>query len=114
MIACGSTCLILDGDEVRQGLSQGLGFSPEDRTENICRIAEVSRLFSKQGVTVIVAVISPLQVHRSLARRIVVSPFLEVHVQASLADCERRDVKGLYARARRGELANVTGVNDPY
>lgn len=113
-IAQGTAVAILDGDDVRSGLSHGLGFGPDDRTENIRRIAHVARLLSDQGIVVIVAVVSPLCDQRRLAREIVGPAFLEVHVNTPLVVCERRDVKGLYARARRGEIAHFTGVSDAY
>jgi adenylylsulfate kinase len=111
---CGHAAAVLDGDEIRQGLSRGLRFSEAERSENIRRIAEVARLLSSQGITVIVAAITPLSKHRRLARHIVGAAYREVYVKASLAACERRDVKGLYARARRGEVAQFTGVSDSY
>ena len=110
----GVASVILDGDEVRGGLSQGLGFSRADRSENIRRMAEVARLLSAQGLPVIVAAISPLREQRAMAREIVGAAFREIHVQAPVALCERRDVKGLYARARRNEVAQFTGISDPY
>lgn len=112
--AHGVAAAILDGDDIREGLSQGLGFSKEDRRENIRRIAHVARLLCEQDITAIVAVVSPLCEHRALAREIVGSPFQEVFVHAPLSVCEHRDVKGLYARARRGEIPHFTGVSDAY
>src|SRR5690349_4662246 len=112
--ARGVPVAILDGDEIRRGLSQGLGFSDADRCENIRRIAEVAHLLNSQGFIVIVAAISPLNKHRGMARKIVGAAYREVYVKASLSDCERRDVKGLYARARRGQVAKFTGVSDAY
>lgn len=106
--------VILDGDDIRTGLSRGLGFSDEDRTENIRRIAEVARLLRAQGVTALVAAVTPLRKHRALARDIVGEPFCEVFVDAPLSVCEGRDVKGLYAQARRGEILQFTGVSDVY
>jgi len=106
--------VILDGDEVRGGLSRGLGFSQEDRSENIRRMAEVARLLSRQGMLVIVAAITPLQAQRAMAREIVGEAFREIHVHAPFALCEQRDVKGLYARARRNEIAAFTGISDSY
>lgn len=110
----GVAAAILDGDGIRAGLSQGLGFSKEDRRENIRRIAHVARLLCEQHITAIVAVVSPLSEYRTLARDIVGAPFREVFVHAPLSVCERRDVKGLYARARRGEIPHFTGVSDVY
>jgi adenylyl-sulfate kinase len=114
MQKCGIAVAILDGDEVRRGLSQGLGFSDAERCENIRRMAEVAHLLSSQGLVVIVAAIAPLTKHRGLARQIIGAPYREVYVKASLSDCERRDVKGLYARAHRGQVAKFTGVSDSY
>lgn len=114
VMADGLPVAILDGDDVRRGLSQGLGFGQADRCENIRRIAEVARLLSDQGVVVLVAAVSPMQAHRAMARHIVGTVFREVYVRASLATCEQRDVKGLYARARRGEVAKFTGISDAY
>jgi len=112
--ARGMPALILDGDDIRAGLSQGLGFSKEDRTENIRRIAQVARLLCAQGVTALVAAVTPLREHRALARDIIGEPFCEVFVDAPLSICEGRDVKGLYARARRGDIPQFTGVSDVY
>lgn len=112
--ASGMPAVILDGDDIRAGLSQGLGFSTEDRTENIRRIAEVARLLRAQGVTALVAAVTPLRKHRALARDIVGEPFCEVFVDAPLSVCEGRDVKGLYARARRGEILQFTCISDVY
>ncbi len=104
---------VLDGDIVRQNLSKGLGFSREDRDTNIRRIAFVSKLLTRNGVVVIVAAISPYRNTRDEARQSI-GRFLEVHVKCSLEELVRRDVKGLYARALRGEISNFTGVSDPY
>ena len=104
---------VLDGDEVRQNLSQGLGFSREDRDTNIRRIGYVARLLTRNGVAVITAAISPYRAVRDEVRR-EVGAFVEVHVKASLEACVRRDTKGLYARALTGEIAQFTGVSDPY
>ncbi len=114
LAAGGAVAVILDGDEVRSGLSRGLGFSPAERLENIRRIAHVARLLSTQGIVAIVAAVSPLRAQRALAREIVGASYHEVFVDAPLAVCERRDVKGLYARARQGELSTFTGVSDVY
>ncbi|CAN7575029.1 adenylyl-sulfate kinase [Variovorax paradoxus] len=102
----------LDGDEVRKGLNHGLGFSAEDRHENIRRIAHIARLLNEQGMVAIVAVVSPLQALRDLARSIVGPSYHEVFVHAPLEVCERRDPKGMYARARQGAIARFTGVSD--
>jgi adenylyl-sulfate kinase len=104
---------VLDGDLVREGLCRDLGFSREDRTENIRRIAFVSKLLTRNGVAVIVAAISPYREDRELAREEIRS-FVEVWCKASVDACAARDYKGLYERARRGEIDNMTGVNDPY
>lgn len=106
---------ILDGDNIRHGLSANLGFSPEDRTENIRRVAEVARLLMDAGVLVITAFISPYRDDRKLARSLVDDgEFIEVFVDAPLAVCEERDPKGLYKKARTGQIANFTGVSAPY
>ena len=104
---------VLDGDIVREGLCRDLGFSREDRTENIRRIAFVSKLLTRNGVAVIVAAISPYREDRELAREEIQS-FVEVWCHASVDACAARDYKGLYEKARRGEITNLTGVNDPY
>jgi adenylyl-sulfate kinase len=104
---------VLDGDIVREGLCRDLGFSREDRTENIRRIAFVSKLLTRNGVAVIVAAISPYREDRELAREEIQS-FLEVWCNASIEACAARDYKGLYEKAMRGEIDNLTGVNDPY
>jgi adenylyl-sulfate kinase len=104
---------VLDGDEVRQNLSKGLGFSPEDRDTNIRRIGYVARLLTRNGVAVITAAISPYRAVRDEVRR-EVGAFVEVHVKASLDECIRRDAKGLYRRALAGEIPHFTGVSDPY
>lgn len=105
---------VLDGDGVRQGLNAGLGFSPEDRAENIRRVAEVAKLFADAGMLVIASLISPLRSDRARARMIGGAHFHEVHIAADLATCESRDPKGLYRRARAGEIAEFTGVTAPY
>lgn len=104
---------VLDGDIVRQNLSYGLGFSREDRDRNIRRIAFVANLLARNGVIVIVALVSPYRAARDEARRLLVD-FFEVHVDCPGVECERRDVKGMYKRARAGELRGFTGVDDPY
>ncbi len=108
-------CFVLDGDVVRNGLNSDLSFSPEDRTENIRRVAEVARLMSDAGLIVIAALISPLRADRALAERIIgASGFREVHVSTSLNVCEARDPKGLYRKARAGDLVEFTGISAPY
>src|SRR5438034_3661165 len=105
---------ILDGDVVRTHLSKGLGFSKEDRDENIRRIGFVCNLLSKHGVFAIAAAISPYREIRDEVRAAAAGKFLEVYVECPLEECARRDVKGLYARAMAGEIPNFTGVSDPY
>ncbi len=105
---------VLDGDVVRENLSKGLGFSKEDRDTNIRRIAFVADLLSKHGTPVITAAISPYREIRSEARELMDGRFIEAYVATSLEECERRDVKGLYAKARSGEIPEFTGVSDPY
>lgn len=115
LVNAGRACYVLDGDNVRHGLSRNLGFSPEDRTENIRRIAEVARLMNDAGLIVLAAFISPYRVDRAMARDIIgADVFREVHVSTSLAVCEARDPKGLYSRARSGTVAEFTGVSSPY
>lgn len=104
---------VLDGDIVRQNLSYGLGFSREDRDRNIRRIAFVANLLARNGVIVVVALVSPYREARDEARRLL-GEFFEVHVDCPTSECERRDVKGMYKRARAGELRGFTGVDDPY
>src|SRR4029453_912904 len=104
---------LLDGDIVREGLCRDLGFSREDRTENIRRISFVSKLLTRNGVAVIVAAISPYREDRELARE-EIQAFVEIWCHASVDACAARDYKGLYEKARRGEINNLTGVNDPY
>lgn len=105
----------LDGDNVRHGLNHNLGFSPEDRTENIRRIGEVSKLFVDAGLLVLTAFISPYVTDRKQVRELVNNDeFIEVYVKASLEVCESRDPKGLYKKARAGEIKGFTGIDDPY
>jgi len=111
----GRTVTLLDGDVVRTHLSKGLGFSKEDRDTNIRRIGFVASEVVRHGGAVICAVVSPYESTREEARTIVGAPsFTLVYVATPLAECERRDVKGLYAKARRGEIKGLTGVDDPY
>ena len=105
---------MLDGDIVRENLSKGLGFSKEDRDTNIRRIAFVANLLSRNGVPVITAAISPYKEIRDEAREMMDDRFIEVYAKASVEVCEERDVKGLYAKARSGEIKEFTGVSDPY
>lgn len=106
---------ILDGDNIRTGLNKDLGFSEEDRRENIRRIAEVAKLFVDAGIIVLTAFISPYRRDRQMARELVEKEeFIEIFVKCPLEVCEQRDVKGLYKKARRGEIKNFTGIDDPY
>jgi adenylylsulfate kinase len=105
---------VLDGDIVRENLSKGLGFSKEDRDTNIRRIAFVANLLSRNEVPVITAAISPYREIRDEARQMMGDRFIEAYVKASVEVCEQRDVKGLYAKARAGEIKEFTGVSDPY
>lgn len=106
---------LLDGDEIRKGLSRDLGLSREDREEHARRVAFLAKLLSRNGVVSIVALISPYRTSRAEARGTVGDGrFVEVYVKTSLEECERRDPKGLYAKARKGEINNLTGVQDPY
>jgi len=111
----GINTYILDGDNIRNGINYNLSFSPEDRAENNRRIAEISKLFIDAGIVVIAAFISPYQKDRKEVQNIV-SPvnFVEVFVNTSLEECEKRDVKGLYKKARKGEIKNFTGISAPY
>lgn len=111
----GCHTFVLDGDNVRHGLCSDLGFSLEDRSENIRRIGEATKLFAEAGVIVMTAFISPLSSDRGLARRLFPhGDFLEIYCEASLEVCEQRDVKGLYQRARAGEVKEFTGISSPY
>ncbi len=106
---------ILDGDELRKGLSADLGLSKEDREEHARRVSYLAKVLSRNGVISIVALISPYRVSREKAREVIGKEnFLEVYVKASLAVCETRDPKGLYKKARKGEITNMTGLQDPY
>jgi len=106
---------ILDGDNVRHGLNRDLGFAEVDRTENIRRVAEVAKLMLDAGLVVLVSLISPFKADRNVARKLFnEGEFMEVFVDTSLEQCEQRDPKGLYAKARRGELKNFTGIDSPY
>ena len=110
----GAAVEVLDGDEVREHLSKGLGFSREDRDINVRRIAYVAKLLCRNGVAVITAAISPYRATREEARREIGEGFIEVYVNASLEECIRRDVKGLYNKAIAGAITSFTGVSDPY
>ena len=111
----GFLCRILDGDNIRSGINNNLGFSEADRVENIRRIAEVSKLFVDTGIITIAAFISPSNDIREMAADIIGrDDFVEVYVSTPIEECERRDVKGLYAKARRGEIKNFTGISAPF
>ena len=105
----------LDGDNIRKGLNSDLSFSPEDRTENIRRIAETSHLMMDAGLVVLAAFVSPYRIDREHIRNIVGdNNMIEVYINTSVEECERRDVKGLYKKARKGEIKNMTGISAPY
>lgn len=111
----GLLCRILDGDNIRAGINSNLGFSAEDRMENIRRIAEIGKLFVQTGVITLACFVSPTNAIRRMARDIIgEEDFKEVFVSTPLEECERRDVKGLYARARRGEVKDFTGISAPF
>lgn len=117
LVAAGRAAYVLDGDNLRHGLNGDLGFTAADRTENIRRVGEVARLFADAGVVAVVPVISPYRVDRDRARAIHADagvPFVEVWVDTPLEVCEARDPKGLYAKARAGEIKGFTGIDDPY
>ena len=106
---------VLDGDEVRKGLSSDLGLSKNDREEHARRVSYLAKVLARNGVISIVALISPYAVSREKAMQVIGREnFVEVYVKASIATCEKRDPKGLYAKARRGEITNMTGIQDPY
>ena len=104
----------LDGDNLRIGLNKNLNFSPEDRTENIRRTSEVAKLFAQAGFIILVSLISPYRSERKKARDIRPEIFREIYIKASVEVCAKRDVKGLYAKAKRGEIKNFTGISSPY
>lgn len=111
----GILCRILDGDNIRSGINRNLGFSAEDREENIRRIAEVGKLFVETGIVTLAAFISPTNAYRTMAANIIgADDFREVYISTPIEVCEQRDVKGLYARARRGEIKDFTGVSAPF
>lgn len=110
----GRMTTILDGDNLRTGLNQHLGFSDDDRRENIRRVAHVAKIFAQQGILTLVSVITPRQELRDLARDIIGSDYYEVFVKASYDLCEKRDVKGLYAKAATGEIENFTGKDSQF
>jgi bifunctional enzyme CysN/CysC len=117
LVASGRAAYILDGDNIRHGLSDDLGFAPGDRAENVRRVGQVARLFADAGVVAVVSLVSPLRSDREVPRqlhRAAQLPFIEVHVDTAVDECARRDPKGLYARARAGEIKGFTGVDAPY
>jgi bifunctional enzyme CysN/CysC len=117
LVESGRVAYLLDGDNLRHGLSDDLGFSPGDRAENIRRVGHLTRLLADAGVVAVASLVSPLKSDRGIARALndaAKLPFIEVYVATSLAECEKRDPKGLYARARSGELSGLTGVDAPY
>ncbi len=106
---------VLDGDNIRRGINSDLSFSPEDRSENIRRIGEISRLFVDAGIVVLAAFVAPYQKDRKFIKDIVgADNYVEVFVNTSLEVCESRDVKGLYAKARKGQIKDMTGISSPY
>jgi len=115
LLSRGHVAYVLDGDNIRHGLNKNLGFSPEDRTENIRRIAEVAKLFTETGVIVFTSFISPYRADRDAARALFpVGDFVEVYAAADVEACEKRDPKGLYKKARAGEIPEFTGISAPY
>lgn len=111
----GFLCYVLDGDNIRFGLNKNLGFSPEDREENIRRISEVAKLFADAGIIALTAFISPYRDDRDKARALLKpGEFLEIYVECPVEECEKRDVKGLYQKARAGEIKEFTGISAPY
>ncbi|MGE5385507.1 MAG: adenylyl-sulfate kinase, partial [Betaproteobacteria bacterium] len=114
LLRSGYYCYVLDGDNVRHGLNANLGFSPEDRTENIRRVGEVAALFADAGLICITAFISPRAADRDIARQACRAPFHEIYVATDLSTCEARDPKGLYRKARDGSLKEFTGISAPY
>lgn len=105
---------ILDGDNIRSGINQNLGFSENDRLENIRRISEISRLFVESGIITINCFVSPTEDVRNLAKSIIGDDFIEIFIDTPLRICEQRDIKGLYKKARRGEIKNFPGINSPF
>jgi len=111
----GISTYILDGDNIRQGINKDLGFTPGDRSENIRRIAEISNLMLHAGVVTLAAFVSPYLKDREAVKQVVgIDNVIEIYVNTSLAACERRDLKGLYKKARSGEIKNMTGISAPY
>jgi bifunctional enzyme CysN/CysC len=117
LVSAGRAAYLLDGDNIRHGLSDDLGFAPGDRAENVRRVGQVARLFADAGVVAVVSLVSPLRSDRVVPRQLHDAAglaFIEVHVDTDVDECARRDPKGLYARARAGELKGFTGVDAPY
>ena len=117
LVSLGRAAYVLDGDNVRHGLNGDLGFSPEDRAENVRRVGEVARLMADAGLVVVVPVISPYRADRQKVRamhEVAGIPFYEVFIDTPIEVCEQRDPKGLYAKARAGEITGFTGIDDPY
>ena len=117
LVAAGQSAYLLDGDNIRHGLSDDLGFAPGDRAENVRRVGQVARLFADAGMVAVVSLVSPLRSDRVVPRQLHDAaglPFLEVYVDTEVDECARRDPKGLYARARAGEIKGFTGVDAPY
>lgn len=115
LLESGHFAQVLDGDNIRTGINNNLGFSLEDRTENIRRIAEVAKLYLHSGIITICSFISPTQAIRDFAKSIIGEPdFLEIYIDVPLEICEQRDVKGLYQKARNGEIKDFTGISSPY
>lgn len=115
LMASGGLAFVMDGDNIRHGLSRDLGFSPEDRCENIRRVAEVAKLFNDAGLVVITSFISPYREDRAMARAIIGAPrFLEIHLCTDIRVCEERDPKGLYKKVRQGAITEFTGITAPY
>ena len=117
LVQQGRLAYVLDGDNIRHGLNKNLGFSAEDRDENIRRIGEVTKLFADAGLISITSFVSPYRADRDRARKLhdeAGIPFIEVFVDTQLEECEKRDPKGLYKKARAGEIPNFTGISDPY
>lgn len=110
----GKMTMLLDGDNLRVGVNNNLGFSEEDRTENIRRAAEVAKLFANSGIITICSLISPTEKIRQIAKSIIGDSYFEVYIDCPLEVCEQRDVKGLYAKARSGEIKEFTGISSPF
>lgn len=115
LVQNGKNAFVLDGDNIRHGLNKNLGFSAEDRTENIRRLSEVAKLFAEANIITVTAFISPFKADRASARQLIgTDKFIEIYCEADLATCEKRDPKGLYKKARAGEIGEFTGISSPY